>query len=856
MKSPVKILIAVFGIVTLAVMLIFFTHEVNRIVNWSDSGFVHSIQAPLDIDFQSIEESFSSSPVLFFKVDSSDFTGTVIPSTSDTLLTIDDSLASHRSWLHYLEMPHEPGRIVPITYLHNGDTLSAKFETKPIRTSVFTSVLSLQILKLVIIIIFFGLGFWVLYKRDESAGVRALAMYCFTIAPYLTFVYLPMYAEVASFQIPFQGMLQGLLRVSTAFFSSFWLLLHMYFPRKIRLFKVSAFWPYFFCFGPQTIAIIMNIAMGIGIIPNLQMGIIYYIIIITQVVAGLIILWRNFKTAENNLQRRQTKLVLYGSGGSLLIFSVYMLTSWGVSTFLNTFDLTSRMIFINLIFLFLLASPLSFVYALGKFRLLEIEGQLGRGTRYLVATLILLAIYIILVFNFSEFILANIGITSRTPTLIIAVGFALGFVPAQRRLQQVLENRFFPERIKLRNMVHEFFQNAMSIPDVETLCIRLEVWLKESVRVNSVIPVIRSQNNGNFRLVNREPVPIEEDSEFLVCISNENHPLFLDEAVASEQVCFNKHELKWLEQQDVALVLPLKTRTQVLGFLALGHKQDNEDFHPEEVQILQTVAEQVSLILDNLRLLGENVEKQRMEKELQIARQVQMGFLPRDIPESEGLDIAAISTFSLEVAGDYYDVIPRDNGQTLLAIGDVSGKGAGAALIMANLQASLRALGGIGLEMSEIMKRVNDIIFANTDPEQYITFFAGIYDPKNQTFTYVNAGHNFPLLVITSGEIRTLEEGGLILGFAQGVEYLQETVQLQPGDTIFLYTDGLSEAMNKEGEEFGEQRIEELLNSSANDLVGDILDKLVNSVDNFRAEIELEDDLTLLMARVKDRIDG
>ncbi len=856
MKSPVKVLIAVFGIVTLAVMLIFFTHEVNRIVNWSDSGFVHSIQAPLSNDFQSVEE-FLSSPVFLFHADSSDFSGPVIPSTSDTLLTIGDSLASRRSWIHYLEMPHEPGRIVPITYLHNGDTLSATFETKPIRTSVFTSVLSLQILKLIIIIAFFGLGFWVLYKRAESAGVRALAMYCFTIAPYLAFVYLPMYAEVASFQIPLQGVLQGFLRLSTAFFSSFWLLLHMYFPRKIRLFKVSAFWPYFFCFGPQTIiTVILSMAIASGIIPNLQMGIVFYIIIIAQVVAGLFILWRNFKTAENNLQRRQTKLVLYGSGGSLLIFCVYMLSSWGVSGFLNTFDLTSRMIFINLIFLFLLASPLSFAYALGKFRLLEIESRLGRGTRYIVATSILLTIYIILVFNFSEFILAKIGITSRTPTLIIAVGLALGFVPAQRRLQQILEKRFFPERIKLRNMVHAFFQNAMSIPDVETLCNRLEVWLKESVRVNSVIPVLRKENSGNFRLANREPVPIEENSEFLVCISNEDHPLFLDEAVASEQVCFSEHELKWLEQQDVALVLPLKTRTHVLGFLALGHKLGNEDFHPDEVQILQTVAEQVSLILDNLRLLEENVEKHRMEKELQIARQVQMGFLPRDIPESDGLDIAAISTFSLEVAGDYYDVIPRDNGQTLLAIGDVSGKGAGAALIMANLQASLRALYGIGLEMSEIMKRVNDIIFANTDPEQYITFFAGIYDPKNRTFTYVNAGHNFPLLLSRSGEIRTLEVGGFILGFDHDVEYLQETVQLQPGDTIFLYTDGLSEAMNADGEEFGEQPIEEILKAGANDMVGDIMDKMVDSVDNFRAEIELDDDLTLLMARVKDRIDN
>lgn len=851
MARFIKIVIYVIGILTLLLSLVFFTHETDRIIGWSGSGFVHSVQVPLQDNFASTEELLSATPILISIVDSTDFIGENVPAFNDTLLTIGDSLASRRSWMHYLELPHEPGRIVPITYIHNGDTLSATFKTNPVRKEVFLSVLSLQIIKTILALAFFGLGFWVLYKRPDSAGARTLAMFCFSITPYMTFVYMPMYAEVARFQIPFQFVLQGYMRVIAGFFSSYWLLLNLYFPRKSSLLEKSTFGTYWMCFGPQIILFTLSFIFPfIGVRINL-LGILLWFVILYQVIHGLYLLIYHHRNAENKIYKRQTRLVLYGSGIGLIFFTMYTMSFWGWGGLLNLVSLAPRMILFNVIFLLLLASPLSLMYALGKFRLLEIEGKLGRGTRYFIATIILMVFFVGLIYTVSELILANLGITSRTPTLIFATVLAFGFVPAQRKLQAQLENRFFPERQKLKTMVHDFFHDISAFHDQESLYSNLEYWLKSSLRINSVIPVLKAKNNGSYRLLNNEAVPLESGCEFLVCIQDRNHPLFLDEMLASSQICLNKQELEWLEHQDIALVLPLVKREELLGFLAIGHKMDDEDFHPEEVQTLKTVAEQISLTIDNLRLFEENIEKSRMEHELQIAREVQMRFLPQNLPECEGLEIAASSTFSLEVAGDYYDVIPEKNKKTCIAIGDVSGKGAGAALIMANLQASLRSLCGLGLSVAGITRRINEVIHSNTDPEQYITFFMAEFDPKKRTLTYVNAGHNPPVLLNQSGTTKNLETGGMILGFMPDAEYQEETLTLEPGDMICSYTDGLSEAMNESGDEFGDDAIEDILIANRDKPVDSIRDLLVEQVREFSSVTEFDDDLTLVLVKVR-----
>ena len=191
------------------------------------------------------------------------------------------------------------------------------------------------------------------------------------------------------------------------------------------------------------------------------------------------------------------------------------------------------------------------------------------------------------------------------------------------------------------------------------------------------------------------------------------------------------------------------------------------------------------------QLLEEQTEKLRMSEELQIARNIQKGFLPSTIPETPGLEAAALNSSCLEVGGDYHDVITFPDNKTVVTIGDVSGKGAGAALLMANLQASVRSLVDSCCSLEEAVKRINNLIHNNTSPEKYITFFIGRFDPADNTFSYVNAGHNPPIYFNGDNSRTELSEGGLILGFEQDAEYEEKTLQLKPSERILMYTDGV-----------------------------------------------------------------
>jgi len=282
----------------------------------------------------------------------------------------------------------------------------------------------------------------------------------------------------------------------------------------------------------------------------------------------------------------------------------------------------------------------------------------------------------------------------------------------------------------------------------------------------------------------------------------------------------------------------------------VGPRTDGEDYDVEELQILNSLAPQIAVAVENLHLLEENVGKKRLEEELALARRTQENLLPHQVPVCPGLEVEAVCRFCLEVAGDYYDVIPLSDGRTALAVADVSGKGAAAALLMANLQASLRMGVRVSEQLDSVVAGINDLICQNTQPEQFITFFVGIFDPTTSTFAYVNAGHNSPILIRAHGPGELLRNGGLILGVMPGMTYQMGTVQIAPNDLLLLYTDGVSEAMDQAELLFGEQRIQQLLERDRDLPLRTILENLEASVVAHHGGATFDDDFTLLVARV------
>ena len=254
-------------------------------------------------------------------------------------------------------------------------------------------------------------------------------------------------------------------------------------------------------------------------------------------------------------------------------------------------------------------------------------------------------------------------------------------------------------------------------------------------------------------------------------------------------------------------------------------------------------------IRDNMRDLA---SKERMERELVIARTIQQGLLPGAAPEHPGLDIACTCRMAQEVGGDYYDFRRSREGELALALGDVSGKGMAAALVMSSLQASWRSLLDQGLHPGHLNARLNDTLAETTADDIYVTFVQGQIrsTPQGLRFHYSNAGHNPPLLV-RDGAVRRLDSGGMALGMFGGAAYQTEDLELKDGDWLVFYTDGLTEAMSSREEEFGQQRLEQTLLGCRRGTARETLDELLAAVGRFEAGAPQHDDQTLLVLRVQ-----
>ncbi len=305
-----------------------------------------------------------------------------------------------------------------------------------------------------------------------------------------------------------------------------------------------------------------------------------------------------------------------------------------------------------------------------------------------------------------------------------------------------------------------------------------------------------------------------------------------------------------LEGLGIQAVIPLRAQNELKGVFGVGGRMNDIPYAQADLDFLSSLGNLAVIALENTRLFREALEKQKMEDELLIAKEIQKGLLPADLPDLPGYAISAVNISSRQVGGDYYDVIPLGVTRWVIAIGDVSGKGTPASLLMASLQASIRALVPLGLTLSELTGRVNDLMTQNTTQGRFITFFWGILEPGTGSFTYVNAGHNPPILCRNNGSLERLDDGGLILGVMPTMRpYEQGTVTLEHGDTICLYTDGVTEAMNPAGEEFGEDRLDAIVRDSRTVPLDALRRSIVDAVTGWSVTGVQTDDITLVLLR-------
>jgi sigma-B regulation protein RsbU (phosphoserine phosphatase) len=252
------------------------------------------------------------------------------------------------------------------------------------------------------------------------------------------------------------------------------------------------------------------------------------------------------------------------------------------------------------------------------------------------------------------------------------------------------------------------------------------------------------------------------------------------------------------------------------------------------------------------RLIIEVKEKEKLESELEIARQVQSQLFPKEVPKLQSLELTGVCNPARVVSGDYYDFIPVDAHSTALVIGDISGKGISAALLMASVQSSLHAQLSLGknggISTATLVARLNRQLYESTPPEKYATFYCGLYDDQSGILAYTNAGHLAPILV-RQKEILKLESNGMVVGMFPEFPYEQNVIQLVPGDLLTAFTDGITESENARGEQFGEERLTDLLVRHRDRPLDEIMRAITDTVRDWASDIDKQDDITLLLGR-------
>ncbi len=287
----------------------------------------------------------------------------------------------------------------------------------------------------------------------------------------------------------------------------------------------------------------------------------------------------------------------------------------------------------------------------------------------------------------------------------------------------------------------------------------------------------------------------------------------------------------------------------VFGIIYADSPTYETTFKEEHLDILTTLASVASIRVENVSLLDERITRERMERELELATEIQQRFQPSGPPIVEGYEFQGISFSCYEIGGDYYDFIPRHDGKMLVALGDVSGKGTSASLLMSSLHAAIHAQVAAKTPLDQMVTSVNVYLAENTPTNRFITLFVAELDPPTGDLTFINAGHNPPLIGRADGSLELLQSGGLPLGLMDFAQYETGHAHLGNGDVLFIYSDGVSEANNLNEDEFGMDRLSEVIRQNTTRSAAGIRDKVESALSDFTGTAAPNDDITLVIVK-------
>ncbi len=598
-------------------------------------------------------------------------------------------------------------------------------------------------------------------------------------------------------------------------------------------------------------------ALIVYLFPNLSYNISSNIFTSAYIITGISIFRHSVRKIENDNLRKPLNVILYGFLISGIGFTYTVL----VPIILNkpNFLVTPWMFAPCAL---VLAIPVSFGYSIFRYRILDTEFIIKKGLVFGIITAFIVGMYLLIVL-FLDSVLSQILPENKqilTIALIIIVTFSFDFV--NNKAKEFVDKQFYRERYNYRKSLLLFSEELPYLDNMrkvidkignsvkETMGIEnLNVWFKDK-DYYKILQDEFEKSSGNEKVIYKGE---NFDNAFSAVFRNNREPKLLNE-VYLQELKLSENQKEIIKNENLVLSIPIFIKDSLIGAMNFGEKPSGKSYSEEDIDLLKTLASQAAISFENSRLQQEKISKQKIEEELQIARKIQMGLLPQYINSIDGIEISGFYRPAKLIGGDFYDVIKLDNNKMLVVVADVSGKGIPAALYMSKVQAMIQFAAKIFISPKQILVEVNKLIHQKIDKKSFITAIIALFDLDKMTVKICRAGHN-PAIFSTNGKFDLMKSKGMGLGLESEIyfeSHLEETeISISEDNMFVFYSDGLTEAMNKNREEFGTDKVVNIITDNRHFSCSIIQKELINSIISFRGNTEQNDDITLVITKIK-----
>lgn len=588
---------------------------------------------------------------------------------------------------------------------------------------------------------------------------------------------------------------------------------------------------------------------------NVSLGIISLMntCIFTALIIGLVSLYINYSRLKSTKERKPIFIILsaYTLGVVSLVYANFVAPVIS-DTIFNSPEYYAPIVLIAVL-------PIAFGYSIFRYQLMDVSVVVKNAVVYGAATITFAALYFLVIYLLGQGISQAIGTQYQGIIAgVLFIIFALVFQSTKDKFQNFLTAKFYPEQFAYQNVLVKFSNDVASIVGLENIFDKTYETFTNALKIDNFGIMVRGNRNGDLVLVRNKGIKTKNitfNHSAIISFIEQKKLLSKVPAIEREEftsVCGDQSQQ--LIENNIYTIVPMIAKSKLVGLLLFGLKHSGAQFSQEDLELLNAVANQAAVSIENARLYEAEKQKLSIERDLDLARKIQQGLLPSSIPNVNKLDICGQMIPAMQVGGDYYDLIKISNSKIFVVVGDVSGKGLSASLYMAKLQTMIQLACTIDKSPKQILVDINKRLYESLERSWFITMTLALFDSEKNTVKFCRAGH-MPLLTANNGTIKSYKTQGIGVGLESGVIFesslVEEEVNFTPGQIFAFFSDGITEAMNESNDFFGEDKLSELLKNKSAKNSNDIMDEIWESLTRFRGRAEQNDDMTMVLVKVK-----